>query len=213
MGKFIDFAAIKEAFSMKDAIAMLDLEGRWKNNQWRGECPVHGGDRGLVISPQQGDFGAFNCNKFGKGGWDSISLVAHVNECSQYEAAKMIHEQIGTSTGTSKGTDTSRSTVPETQEAKETQKLRPLAHLIFDHETVAKFGLSPTTAEELGIGYAKKGIMAGRVVWPLYRDGELAGYIGYSPNHRNFKLPNNLISEAETQEGDNSNVVTLPKRA
>ena len=43
--------------------------------------------------------------------------------------------------------------------------------------------------------------MAGRVVWPLYRDGELAGYVGWSPKHENFKLPNNLKAEEPEDDG------------
>ena len=210
MGKFLDFNEIKASFTMKDAIAMLDLEGRFKGDQWRGVCPAHGGNRGLVISPKQGDFGAFNCTKFGKGGWDAISLVAHVMECSQYDAAKEISAHVGIGTSTGNSTSTSKSTVPKAREEKETKKLQPLSHLVYDHEAVADFGLNEETAEELGIGYAKRGIMAGRVVWPLYRDGELAGYVGWSPKHENFKLPNNLKGEEPEDDGK---VVTFPKTA
>lgn len=207
MTKYIDFEAIKADFNMIDAIAMLKLKGRFKNHQWRGECPIHGGDRGLVISPQQGEHGAFNCNKHGKGGWDAISLVAHIMACRQYAAAQAITEYLDADTSTVTGT--SKGTVPTKEVVKETQKLQPLAHLVFDHEEVEELGLDAETAEELGVGYAKRGIMAGRIVWPLYRDGALAGYIGWSPKHENFKLPNNL----KASEEDDEKIVAFPNRA
>ena len=213
MGKFIDFEAIKAEVSMVDVITMLDLDLRLRRDQWRGECPVHAGKRGLVITPDHGDYGAFNCNIAKKGGWDSIGLVAHVMECSQYEAAQALQEHQGTGTGTSKSTSTSKGTVPKAEEAKETKKLQPLAHLIYDHEAVQALGLDEEIAEELGVGYAKKGMMRGRVAIPLYRDGELAGYIGYSPKDQTFKLPNNLAAEVPSDEEDDKTVVEFPQRA
>jgi hypothetical protein len=56
--------------------------------------------------------------------------------------------------------------------------LKPL-DLEYDHPAVAALGFSPEDAEQLGIGYAGKGIMKGLVVAPIrLADGYLAGYVG-----------------------------------
>jgi DNA primase len=211
--KFIDFEELKEKFDMDDAIAMLkpelpDLKRDAK--KYKATCPIHGGEHGLVVTPSAGDYGKFNCFAQAKGGHDSIGLVAHVLGCRQYAAAQAITEHLGTGNSTSKSTSTSKGTVPPKQEAKGPKKLQPLAYLIHDHEAVQALGLDEETAEELGLGYAKKGMMRGRIAMPLYRGDELAGYIGWSPKDGTFKLPDNLATEVPEDEGK---VVAFPNRA
>jgi len=50
------------------------------------------------------------------------------------------------------------------------------------------------TAEALGIGYARKGMMRGRVAIPIRKeDGTLVGYCGFSADADPFlKLPTNF---------------------
>lgn len=56
-----------------------------------------------------------------------------------------------------------------------------LDYLLADHEAVQALGLSKEQAVRLGIGFAPKGIMRGRICFPL-RDpeGKLLGYCGYA---------------------------------
>jgi len=71
--------------------------------------------------------------------------------------------------------------------------------LEFDHVTVEALGLDPDTAETLGIGYARRGLMKGFVAVPVrLPSGELTGYIGITE----AKLPKTFHL---------SNVVTFPK--
>ena len=56
--------------------------------------------------------------------------------------------------------------------------LKPL-DFEYDHPAAAALGFSPEDADQLGTGYASRGIMKGLVVAPIrLADGVLSGYIG-----------------------------------
>lgn len=49
------------------------------------------------------------------------------------------------------------------------------------HPDVQALGIPVDVATELGIGYSKKGIMRGRVVFPMrHEDGSVLGYAGFN---------------------------------
>jgi DNA primase len=86
---FIDYAAIKAAYSFEQAIRCLGLNVEKSGDQFRCPCPTckTGGPRGLAITPGKG----FYC--FGaKRGGDVISLVAHIKGIGQKDAAQLIQE-------------------------------------------------------------------------------------------------------------------------
>ena len=71
-----------------------------------------------------------------------------------------------------------------------------LKDLQTDHPYLAERGLTPETAGEFGLGYCKRGTMAGRVVIPLYnRKGELIGYAGRWPGEPPEKRPKYKLPE------------------
>jgi DNA primase len=181
---FIPFDELKENVSIEQAAQMLTLELKQNNGQLRGPCPTcgTGGERALVITPAKN---VFYCFAEKKGG-DQISLVAHIRGEALKDAAQFL---------------TGSSTVPEAKVAKKTQKLQPLS-LEHDHELVTAIGLDPETAESLGIGYCKKGVMKETVAIPLRdEDGQLLHYVGVdSP----VTLPKALQY--------NENVVAFPKK-
>jgi hypothetical protein len=75
---------------------------------------------------------------------------------------------------------------------------------------VLALGLAPETAEELGIGFDGRGMMKGRICIPLWRDGALAGFCGFSPDQVPLlKFPPNLSNQPEMPE----NVVRLRPKA
>lgn len=165
---YVDFHALKQRVSVEAAAEMLGLELVQEGSQLRGPCPRcgEGGERALVVTPGKG----FYCFAGNLGG-DCISLAAHVLNRSMKEAAAHILEQLTT-------------TAPARAEevASEPKPLEPLAYLIHDHAEVQALGVDAETAAELGIGYAKKGIMRGRVAIPIRTDdGTLVGYCGYAP--------------------------------
>jgi DNA primase len=174
---FIDFAELKARVSIEQVVQMLGLQMRQTSGQLRGPCPFckQGGDRALVITPAKS---AYYCFAQQKGG-DQIALAAHILGVSVKDAAQEIAQRAGIRTGTSKVSTSPRQQLPESETAKETQKLQPLSYLEADHPAVEAVGFDPDVAKAIGIGYAGKGIMRGCVAVPIRDEhGQLLGYIG-----------------------------------
>jgi DNA primase len=172
---YIDFSELKQRVDVTTVADMLGLKLAFHQDsgQWRGPCPhcKDGGERALVVTPSKG----YYCFADKKGG-DCIALAAHILNVSMRDAARRIVEleQGG------EEANVSADLRPPADESG-TQPLEPLAYLLHTHEAVQALGLDPSTAERLGIGYAKKGIMRGRVAIPIRTaDGTLAGYCGYA---------------------------------
>jgi hypothetical protein len=192
MSKYIPFDEVKTAISMERAIKMLDLDVRRSGNQYRGACPIHGGgDRGLAITPKEGDWGKFFCHASGSGGSDCIALAAHVLECRMNEAAHHLFTV----------PEAREEQPPERREHSSLEKVRD--RLQHDHADVQAMGLAPETARDLGVGFDSRGMMRGRVCVPLYKSGELVGFMGLVD--ADVKLPPNLSTP--------TNVVRMKKRA
>ena len=178
MANFIDFAALKAAISIDQVADWLQLDlGKKPNGQLRGCCPMHNGtsDREFVITPSKGLFFCFGpC-----GGGDAINLTAHVLKIGTKEAAQRIaeHFKIG---GGERAEHTSEP-VPSASEpvAHKEGGLKPLDYLTTDHPAIEALGLTVAVCDALGIGFAPKGMMRGRVVFPLrLPSGTLIGYQG-----------------------------------
>ena len=167
---FIDFKAVKQLASLEQVATWLGLD--IKNG--RTQCPVNEGDkRELVFTYDKGLWHCFGCKK----GGDQIELVAHVLQVPQKEAAQHIQTKFHGYTPVKKG-------LPE----------EGLDYLEAEHIEVQALGLSPETAIELGIGYAPRGTMIKRVLFPLRdKGGKLLGYIGFNATMTPIlKLPSNL---------------------
>lgn len=190
MSKFIDFARLKEEIGIEQIVSMLNLDMKEKGDQFRGACPACEADRVLVVTKSKQLFYCFSAEK----GGDMIALVAHVESCSNREAAERIAEHFRLDHGKTE-TKVSRET--------ETEGFKPLDYLEHDHPAVEAVGFEPADAQQLGIGYASKGVLRGTVAIPVrLPDGTLAGYIGITE----AKLPGKWHGIAE-------NVVSLKKRA
>jgi hypothetical protein len=182
---YIDFSDLKQRVDVTVVADMLGLKLVFnpEANQWRGACPrcKDGGDRALAVTPGKG----YYCFAEKRGG-DCIALAAHVLSVSMRDAARRIVElEDGR-----EGAHDSASSEPPTEE-RNASPLQPLSYLLYEHDAVQELGLDPETAEKLGIGYAKKGIMRGRVAIPIrVADGSLVGYCGYAPGlDPSLKLP------------------------
>jgi DNA primase len=187
---YIDFKELKTRVSVEAVANLLDLKltKSAEANQSRGPCPRcnDGDDRALVVTPGKG-FYCFSA----KDGGDCIALAAHILDLPMKDAALHIVEHADD--------EPERKPNPEKQEESETEKhdiapLQPLTYLHHDHEAVQALGIGVETAKSLGIGYAKKGMMRGRVAIPIREeDGTLVGYCGFSADaDPPLKLPKNL---------------------
>lgn len=220
---FIDFAALKAAVSFEDAVNTLGLDLKQVGNQWRGECPAckTGGDRALVITEGKGWF-CFAA----KGGGDVIALVAHIQGVTVKDAAKFLAGGMVNTGTVSKPTSTSTSSqeprqppkpapapqaTPDPAPKADDNKLEKVAaRLLHEHEEVQALGISPATAEALCIGYDRSGILRGRVLFPLYRDGHLEGFFGYAADLEPIiKFPKAIADQPVTAH----NVVKLVQKA
>ena len=159
---YVDYAALKAAVSIEAAAAWLGLETTKANEQLRCECPAHGGGkRSLVITPAKQLFYCFAAD--GQSGGDVLELVAHCKAIDVKQAARDLEARFVAQ----------KPTAPDGLD-KVADYLDP------KHEAVAALGLSEDLAVALGIGFAPKGVMRGRVLMPLRTsDGTLAGYVGY----------------------------------
>ena len=146
---YVDYAALKAAVSIEAAAAWLGLETTKANEQLRCECPAHGGGkRSLVITPAKQLFYCFAAD--GQSGGDVLELVAHCKAIDVKQAARDLEARFVAQ----------KPTAPDGLD-KVADYLDP------KHEAVAALGLSEDLAVALGIGFAPKGVMRGRVLMPL----------------------------------------------
>jgi len=216
MPEQISFDELKALVAIEDVAAWLGIQ---TNARHRGECPFCQDDRSFTITPSKGMFGCFKCQRRG-----SIIDLVHFSKQGPnkatakdlIEAAKLIQERfLGTvpshpardSTVPAEGKSTlpagGTSTVPEARNSTlpaSEGALQPLAHLTTDHPAIAALGLTAAVCAALGIGYAPKGLMRARVVFPLrLPDGTLTGYMGLATAGDQAPLilfPKNLAERA-----------------
>lgn len=159
----LDFQDIKNRVLITDAAAWLGLDIIKGGDQYRCECPIHGGGkRALVITPAKGLFTCFGVGSPPYPWGDVIKLVEHVHQVSAKEAAQALATQF----------------LLHPQ-----RKLPPggLDYLKPEHASIQALGVSPETAKHFKAGYAEKGIMRGRFAIPvLFENGSPVHYCGYA---------------------------------
>lgn len=190
----IDFQAIKQQVKVEDVISMLGLVLKPNGDSFRGKCPAcnSSNDRALAVTKGKG----YYCFAQQRGG-DVIALVSHVRGIGARQAAQEIADHFRLDHFPDAG---KKVTVPQEPTSNEkptatadkgNSSFGPLTYLVYEHDQVQSLGISADTAKALGLGYAPKGLMRGKVAVPLYRDGTLAGYLGI-PEGTNVTVPKNL---------------------
>lgn len=192
----LDFAAIKDSVTIEQVMNLLSITARKSSGQYRCECPTHpGNSRGLAITPGKGFF----CFSEKQGG-DQIALYAHIRECSNYDAGAALieHFRIGGKPATSARStrDNPVTALLRQRDEAATSVLQPLDYLTTDHPAIELLGLTEDVCNAIGIGFANKGTIIGRIGVPLrLPGGELVGYlaIATSPSQSPLLLfPDNL---------------------
>jgi len=179
MAASVDFAQVKQEVSVHQVMTMLKLDLKQTGGQFRGTCPVHGGnDRTLVVTPMKG----FYCWSEKKGG-DAIALCAHVRQIPMRDAALAIAEHFGVGNSSPSRAADHPSTVPN-------RSPKPQGGRAFDaeayskrldpnHDALAALGIAPETFQAFSSGYASGGVNRGRLALPIHdREGKCVAYIG-----------------------------------
>lgn len=182
----LSFSDIKQHVTIAQVASMLQLKLKKTGDTYRCACPACNSktDRAIIITPAKGIFYCFDAKK----GGDVLTLTSHVLGVGLRDAAQAISDHFLLASKETEPREphavpkeASKEKVTPTAGNVPTSPLQPLAYLQHEHEAVQALGFPPETAKALGIGWASKGIMRQKVAIPLYRDGELAGYLGINP--------------------------------
>jgi len=185
---YVNYAQVKQ---LADIITVANWL-RIKVVNGNGPCPHASDKRAISFNPawphKDGSIGKFDCWACQKRGdtnatGDVLELICHVRGYTGHDRSlKAALEMQERFTGY----------VPKAVE----RKLPPdgLDYLEYDHVDVQALGLTIEAATRLGIGYARKGTLAGRVLMPIRtREGKLLGYAGFCADKNPIlKLPSNL---------------------
>lgn len=183
MASWIEFASIKQTVPLMKVLERYHIAGlrRSGKNQWRGRCPLHGGEgrEAFHVNTAQQVFHCFAC---GAGG-TVLDLVAALEHCAVREAAERLVLAWGVPADHSGGAVVARR---EATVTKKREGLRPLPFRLRGvdsrHQYVSARGISERTADTFGIGfYAGPGLLTRRLVIPIHNEaGQLVAYCGRS---------------------------------
>ena len=189
MANWIEFAAIKKGAPLVAVLEHYRIDELRRNgrDQWRGRCPLHGGEGRETFHVNTAEQ-VFHCFSCGAGG-SVLDLVAAVEGCGLREAAEKLS---GWGRVAGSFAQPQKSTV-----TKKTSSVPPLRFRLrgvdVRHPYLTSRGISEATANEFGIGfYAGPGLMSQRLVIPIDDDaGRLVGYCGRSleGSEPRYRLP------------------------
>jgi hypothetical protein len=192
---YIDFSAIKERVSMEQAIRFLDLKlTKREGDQWRFPCPACRGNdpRALSINVKEDKYRCFEDK--GKGGTDSIALVAHVKGIRQRQAALILDEHFPERAAAASTAPSHAKALPDGRRDAQLETVHPVIELL---------GLSAATLKALGGGYS---LDTERIQIPLrLPDGTAVGFLGIATREDQSPLllfPQNIEPVREKPPAD-----------
>ena len=190
---YLDFREIKARVTMTDVLGRYGVDlGRVNATSLKGTCPLpsHSSGRKNTFFVNEAKSVWYchseSCRKNGgKAGGNVIDLVAAMEHCSAYDAAKRIDEMFPARSPAAKSApepDTEGKPGAESNAATATGN-KALTFVLKDvnpsHPMIQDRGISVATATLFGIGFFPgRGSMAGRIVFPLNKNGILVGYAG-----------------------------------
>ena len=178
----LDFEELKAAAPLDQVAIFLGLELKREKQTFRSGCPAckTTNPRAIVITPATGQWYCFGSRVGGK---TPVNFACHIRgldpKTQAREAAQLLADHF---LSPPQGIET----VPTKPEAAAQAATPPgignvASYLVYDHDTVKALGLDEPTARALGIGFAPKGMMSGRVAIPIRaQDGSPICYVGYS---------------------------------
>jgi DNA primase len=197
---FLDFKAIKARASISSILDRYGVKlNRVNQTTLKGNCPLpsHSSQSKNTFYASEAKSAWYchsdSCKKNGRrAGGNVIDFVAAMENLSVYGATARIDEmfpEIGNAAINNPATgagDAHQRTDAVTGNPAETPTgagNKPLGFALKDvnpaHPMIQERGISVETARLFGIGFFPgKGSMAGRIVFPLYENGDLIGYAG-----------------------------------
>lgn len=194
MSHTINFAEIKQRISVVQGAKFLGLSLTNDGKSLRCKCPACETDdpRSLSFLPDKNTFRCFKSEVYGS----VIDLVAHVKGLNPRQAATWLNER-----ESNEWLDQYEDSAPEPEPAPQVLQtvalpaLEKLPRLNPKCDEVKDFGLDPSIAEAVGVGFANTGFLRGMIGIPLFIEGKVVGYVGL-PKGVWVKLPRNLQAEA-----------------
>lgn len=206
---FVDFKSVKQAVSIVQVLEHYGFIKSLKRNgdSLTGPCPLHDGHT-------QGQFkvsiskNCWNCFGKCKSGGNILDFVSRKEDVGIREAAALIAEWFEISPASepreeSRKKSTSDLPDPEARAGGNKPLGFSLNYLDPNHRYLVERGLSEETIKTFGLGYCKKGIMAGRIAIPVHNlAGEIVGYAGRWPgdppeDKPKYKLPDGFRKSLE----------------
>ena len=197
---YLDFKAVRERASFLGVLDRYHVQlKKVAANQFKANCPLpshsnatESGTFGVNVDRNIFKCFSDSCRKAGNGSQGNvIDFVAAMEGVQAYDAAAKLNEWYPN--GLAKVADAQDPGAPETTGN------RPLAFQLKDvnpeHPMIQGRGISVGIASAFGVGFFPgKGSMAGRIVFPMYEDGNLIGYAGRSVDaaEPKWKLPAGL---------------------
>lgn len=197
-----DFAAVLSSYGIET------IKDGQRQGQYKALCPFHDDqDPSMKVNTEKNIFNCFAC---GAGG-NILDFVMKMDDCTVREAALKLAEKSDVAKPVSNKTATSK---PNKQAEKPQEDPdgvpynKPLTFELTDLETDHPFikerGLTPEMINTFGLGIAKRGMMRGRLVFPIHNaEGELVAYCGRlvvgeaSDVNPKYKQPPNFRKELE----------------
>src|ERR1043166_9428163 len=219
--EFVDFKAIKAAVSMVQILEHYGLMDKMRRSGDRisGCCPIHKGENKTAFRVSV-EKNCWNCFSDCKCGGNVLDFVSKMEGIDILEAALLIKGwfKLKFDRLEREPDERPRSPAPPKQAAADSKKKveQPentsgenvplkftLNHLEKDHPYLKERGLTSETIATFGLGFCKKGIMAGHVAIPVHNaKGELVAYAGRFPGEppnpdEKYKLPKGFKKSLE----------------
>ena len=163
----VDFKNVRDNVQIDRVAEWLGISSeRFMGEQLRARCPIHGGGKRALVDHAIDELCSFASPTNARRAETPIELTAKIRQIPIREAALALQahfldyqRKVGTADN----------------------PLHKIDYLEADHDAVQALGISADVARMLGIGYAGKGTMIKRVLFPIRtEDGKLVGYIGYN---------------------------------
>jgi DNA primase len=179
MKQWVNFGQVKQAVPLMKVLEGYRLQGfrRSGKDQWRGCCPLHGGQGqdSFHVNTARQLFHCFSC----EAGGTVLDFVAAMEKCTLAEAARKLATEW--KVGEQSQPAAVAATVTEKRKSNEPLRFR-LRGVEEQHPYLKARRITEQTARTFGVGfYAGPGLMNGRLVIPIHDErGHLIAYSGRS---------------------------------